>query len=80
MSQPNWVVLEATPHSDYTLDLVFADGMRGVFDLRPLLADRYYAPLSQLSLFMTARAECGTVVWDEDRDIAPELLYENCRR
>ena len=61
-------------------DLVFADGMRGVFDLRPLLADRYYAPLSQLPLFMTARAECGTVVWDEDRDIAPELLYENCRR
>lgn len=80
MPQPNWVVLEATPHSDYTLDLVFADGMRGVFDLRPLLADRYYAPLSQLPLFMTARAECGTVVWDEDRDIAPELLYENCRR
>ena len=29
-----------------------------------------------LSFFLCAKAECGTVVWDDDVDIAPEHLYE----
>lgn len=45
----------------------------------PLLDDPYYAPLADSALFMTAHAECGTVVWEDDRDIAPELLYEKCQ-
>jgi len=28
------------------------------------------------SFFMTAKAECGTVVWNDDIDIAPEHLYD----
>lgn len=79
MAQPNWVVLEAVPQPDYTIALKFADGTRGVFDLNPLLSDTYYAPLSALPLFLSGRADCGTVVWDNDMDIAPELLYEGCR-
>ena len=42
MSQPNWVVLEATPHSDYTLDLVFADApydLQGSETVVPLVLD-----------------------------------------
>lgn len=78
MGQPCWVVVEVIPCSDYTLKLSFADGKKGVFNFTPLLEDNYYAPLSQLSLFMSARAEYGTVVWDDDRDVAPELLYEGC--
>ncbi len=27
--------------------------------------------------FLTAKADCGTVVWDDDIDIAPEHLYES---
>lgn len=78
MTQPNWVVLEVTPHEDHTLDLRFADGTTGTFDMHPLLEDEYYAPLSALPLFMTARIECGTVAWSNELDIAPELLYEKC--
>ncbi len=78
MGQPCWVVVEVIPCSDYTLKLSFADGKKGVFDFAPLLEEGYYAPLSQLSLFMSARAEYGTVVWDDDRDVAPELLYDGC--
>lgn len=79
MTQPRWVVLEATPHDDLTLALSFADGKRGIFNMLPLIKDPYYAPLANLPLFMTARAKYGTVIWDGDRDIAPELLYENCK-
>ena len=78
MPQPKWAVVRAVPRTDYSLELSFADGTKGVFDTAQLFEDRYYEPLSALPLFMTARAECGTVVWDDDRDIAPELLYEKC--
>ena len=79
MTQPKWVVLEATLQDDYTIDLRFADGTHGVFDLKPLLNDTYYSALASLPLFLNGRAECGTVVWDNDIDIAPELLYNKCR-
>lgn len=78
MSKPKWVVVEATPRRDFSLELQFADGKRGVFDMSPLLEESYYRPLSAPTVFMTAHIECGTVVWDNDMDIAPELLYERC--
>ena len=73
------MVLEAVPHENHTIDLSFADGKQGVFDMSPLLEDAYYAPLAASPLFMTGRVECGTVVWANDMDIAPELLYERCQ-
>ena len=76
MATPRWVVREATAHSDYTIDLVFADGQHKRFDASPLLEESFFAPLKQLPRFLAARVECGTVVWGDDIDIAPESLYE----
>lgn len=76
MSVPKWSVIKATPNRDYTIDLVFADGQRKVFDATPLFDESFYAPLRKLPLFLAARVECGTVVWGDDLDIAPENLYE----
>jgi len=79
MKEPAWVVKHVTPTKDYTLRLAFAHGDLRVYDARPLLQKPIYAPLKDLSFFLGARAECGTVVWSEDIDIAPEHLYE-CSR
>ncbi len=78
MIQPKWVVLDAIPHNDYTIELSFADGTRGSYDAKPLLRDRFFSELESLPLFLTGHVECGTVVWDNDLDIAPEHLYEQC--
>jgi len=75
MKQPNWVVLEAIPKGDYTIDLLFADGQRRVYDATSLLDEPYFSPLSSLPFFLTASVECGTVVWGDELDIAPETLY-----
>ena len=79
MAVPEWVVREAAPHEDYTIELVFADGQHRVFDAAPLLEESFYKPLRQLPRFLSARVECGTVVWDDVLDIAPETLYERSR-
>lgn len=75
MKKPFWIVEEVQPKKDYTLLLTFADGARKIFNARPLLEKSIYAPLKNLAFFLSARAECGTVVWNDDIDIAPEALY-----
>ena len=76
MSLPEWNVLDATPRNDYTLLLTFQNGQKKVYDARPLLSKPIYSCLLSLPLFLSARVECGTVVWSDDCDIAPEHLYE----
>lgn len=79
MKTPVWVVKDVQPQEDYTLLLTFADGAKKIYDARPLLDKAIYARLKSTAFFLSAKAECGTVVWgenDDDIDIAPEHLYE----
>ena len=57
-------------------DINFASGEKKLFDARPLLAKAIYKPLNNLSFFLTAKADCGSVAWSDEIDIAPEYLYE----
>ncbi len=77
MMTPKWIVREVEPRADYSLHLTFANGEKKVYDASPLLEKAIYAPLKSLPFFLTAKAMCGTVVWNDDIDIAPEHLFEN---
>ena len=76
MNGPAWVVKEVLPKEDYTLLITFADGAKKVYNARPLLGKAIYSSLKNIDFFLCAKAECGTVVWNDDVDIAPEHLYE----
>ncbi len=76
MKTPAWVVTDVQPKEDYTMLITFADGTRKIYNARPLLEKAIYSQLKSLAFFLGARAECGTVVWNDDIDIAPEHLYE----
>lgn len=76
MKTPKWIVKEVKANEDYTLSLTFADGAKKIYNARPLLEKAIYAQLANLAFFLKAHAECGTVVWNDEIDIAPEHLYE----
>lgn len=76
MKSPIWIVKEVQPKEDYTLHLTFADGTKKIYNAYPLLEKAIYSQLKDLAFFLGARIECGTVVWSDDIDIAPEHLYE----
>ena len=80
MKIPHWIVTEVTAKPDYTLLLHFADGEKRSFDALHLLQKPIYKPLQSPDFFMTAHVECGTVVWNDEVDIAPEYLYEHSQR
>ena len=68
--------ISVTVQKNYTLVLTFVSAEKKLFDARPLLAKAIYKPLNNLNFFLTAKADCGSVAWSDEIDIAPEYLYE----
>lgn len=62
----------------HRLDLTFNNGARKRVDVGPLLQGPIFEPLRSSKYFARAilDAECGTVVWPNGADIAPETLLE----
>jgi hypothetical protein len=63
------------PHS---LRLSFNDGTEKTVDVSPLLEGPVFEPLKDPSYFRKVGLDtvCGTVVWPNGADFAPEALYE----
>lgn len=76
MKNPIWIVRDVTANSDYTLVITFENGEKRIYNARPLLDKPIFSQLNNKSFFMKAKAAYGTVIWNEDIDIAPEHLYE----
>jgi hypothetical protein len=71
-------ILQAEVRGPYTLWLAFNDGTQKTVDLRPLLAGPVFEPLHDQAYFsrVTIDSICGTVVWPNGADFAPEALYD----
>jgi len=63
----------------YRLELTFADGVRGEVDLSERIVGRggIFKPLEDPAFFRQVRVndELGTIVWPNDVDFCPDLLY-----
>ena len=68
MNIPKWVVKDVQATENHE---------KGIFDFLPQLHKPIYEKLKNIDFFSTAHVEDGTVVWDDETDIAPEYLYEN---
>ena len=62
----------------YRLRLAFDDGTAGPIDLSDELWGAMFEPLKDPTFFAQVRVdeECGTIVWPNGADFAPEWLHE----
>lgn len=62
----------------YVMSLTFNDGTRKAVNLQPLLNGPIFEPLKDPDYFLLGELDsvCGTVVWPNGADLAPEALYE----
>ena len=63
----------------YQLDLVFADGRRGVFDCSPYLQFEFMEGVREPSKFAAVRVDHGTAAWPDGEDLCPDDLYFNLK-
>lgn len=63
---------------EFSLALRFNDGTHKVVNVEPLLEGPIFAPLKEPSYFAQVSLDpvCGTVVWPNGADYAPEALFE----
>ncbi len=71
-------VIEATVCGTRLLRLGFNDGSRKTVDLSPLLQGPIFEPLRDPAYFARGQLDpaCGTVVWPNGADFAPEALRD----
>lgn len=68
-------VISVKTHDDYTLELLFENGEKRIFDMKPFFNKKPFIKLFNSPLFFKASVEYGTVVWPGNIDIAPETLW-----
>lgn len=72
-------VIQVRHVRDYVLELTFADGVRAELDFTKRIAGRggVFEPLQDISLFRQVRVdpEIGTIVFPNDIDLDPDVLY-----
>jgi hypothetical protein len=71
-------IREARVCGPHSLRLAFSDGTTKQVDVRPLLEGPVFEPLHDPAYFakVTVDQVCGTVVWPNGADFAPEALHE----
>lgn len=71
---PRVVKVSALPN--YTLALVFNDGVRGEVSLADRLFGPMFEPLKDPAFFARVSVDAfGAVCWPNDVDLAPDALY-----
>ncbi len=64
---------------DYILELTFSDGKQAELDFKKKIVGRggVFVPLHNIDFFRQARVdpEFGTIVWPNDVDLDPDVLY-----
>jgi Protein of unknown function (DUF2442) len=71
-------IREARVCGPHSLRLTFNDGTTKQVDVRPLLDGPIFEPLRDPAYFarMSLDTICGTVVWPNGADFAPEALHD----
>ena len=71
-------ILTAEAIGGHRLHIEFDDATSKTVDLRPLLEGPIFEPLQDPTYFARVVVDpvCGTVVWPNGADLAPEALYE----
>jgi len=70
----HWDVTRVQALPDHTLAVELTDGRRGVFDLRPFLAQPGLERLSDPAYFMLVGIRFDALTWPHGEDIAPDTL------
>jgi len=63
------------PLDDYRLDILFENGERRVFDMKPYLQRGVFVRLQNRAVFQAARVVAGSVEWPGGLDLSYDTLY-----
>ncbi len=66
-------VKEVRPQEDYTLNIVFENGEKGVLDMKPILNFGVFQRLKKYEIFQQVRVGFDTIEWECGVDLRPRV-------
>ena len=64
---------------DYKLEVVFEDGKKGIFDVKPYLEYIQFKDLKDEKIFNTVKIDGLSISWSNGADICPDELYNRTK-
>lgn len=68
-------VLEVKPSVDFTIEILFANQERRIFDVKPYLEKGIFKELKNKEIFNSVKVENGSISWVGGQDFCPDTLY-----
>lgn len=68
-------VVNVKPTKNFTLELTFSNGEKGIFDVKPLLDKGLFKELCDVTMFNSVRPILGSIKWQNGLDLCPDTLY-----
>lgn len=59
---------------EYQIKVVFANGKKGIFDVKPYLDKGIFTELKDYGYFRNARIEYSTITWTHGQDFSPKTI------
>jgi len=69
--------VEVSPQQDYNLLIMFSNGEKRVFNVKPYLDFKPYSELRIPAVFETVKPAGLSIEWVHGQDICPDELYNN---
>ncbi|MBK8814464.1 MAG: DUF2442 domain-containing protein [Methylococcaceae bacterium] len=73
-------VKSVVPQDNYELFLTFNNGETGTLDMKPYLGFGIFNRIKDYASFEKVTVAFDTIEWESGADLAPEFVYEKCRR
>ena len=67
--------IEVKPLPDYLLEIIFDNGEKGMFDVKPYLEYVQFKELKDEENFKKVKIDGLSISWDNGADICPDELY-----
>ena len=64
-----------TPNPDYTVTLLFDNGEKKIFNMKPYLDKGIFKELKDMKVFNSVKQTMGTISWKNGQDLCPDTLY-----
>ena len=71
-------VVRVRPNEDFSLSVVFEDGVEGVLGMTPYLDFGVFKKIKDFEQFKRVRIAFGTVEWECGLDLDPEFVRAKC--
>ena len=71
----NPYVKQVRPLEDYQLELIFENGERRIFDVKPYLKRGIFVRLQNRAIFQAVCVVAGSVEWPGELDLSYDTLY-----